>query len=158
MFFVKKLLFKVFSIVSFVLLLTSCFAVQAYAKERSVIIGFHNKPGSSEESLVHNQRGKIKRKFRHISAYAANLSDRSVELLRKDPRVKYVIEDILYWAIDSIEEAADPIEYQNSWGVEHIGSMTAHTNNITGNGARVAILDTGMDYTHPELAMNFQGG
>ncbi len=158
MIFSNRLWLKLFTIASFALLLASCFPGQAFAKDRSVIIGFHDKPGFSEELLVRGRKGKVKRKFRHIPAYAASLSDQSVEHLRKDARVKYVIDDTLYWAIGPVHEAGDPIEYENSWGVEHIGSWTAHDNNITGKGVRIAVLDTGIDYAHPELSMNFQGG
>ena len=158
MFFINRLMMVRLSSAITFLLFCFCFIVPVQAMERSVIIGFHNKPGPSEEALLHRHGGGIKHKFRHISAYAASLSDKAVKRLRKNRKVKYVIEDTIYWAIEPVEVAADPIEYQNSWGVEHIGSMTAHSNNIAGNGVRVAILDSGIDYTHQELAMNYQGG
>ena len=157
MFFINRLIVKLFHTVTFALFLTCCFTIQTQAGERSMIIGFHEQPDLLEESLVHGKGGKIKRKFQNIPAYAADLSDKAVKHLRKDPRVKYVVEDSWYWVVEPLQ-MADPLEYQNSWGVAHIGSMTAHANNINGKNVRVAVLDTGIDYKHQDLAKNYQGG
>lgn len=154
----KRLLLKLFSAFTFVIFFTSCFIFRAQAREHSVIVGFHNKPGPSEKALLHGHGGKIKHQFRHISAYTTSLSDLDVQRLRKDPKVKYVIDDIIYQVIDPVDVAGDPLEYENSWGVEHIGSLIAHSNNISGKGIRIALLDTGMDYTHQDLATNYKGG
>lgn len=39
------------------------------------------------------------------------------------------------------------------WGIDRVGATTAHDNGYTGEGASVAVIDTGVDSTHPE----FQG-
>lgn len=49
-------------------------------------------------------------------------------------------------------------ELDNSWGITQIGADIAHAHGITGKGIKVAILDTGIDYTHPDLAANYIGG
>ncbi|MFG1705861.1 S8 family serine peptidase [Nonomuraea sp. M3C6] len=40
---------------------------------------------------------------------------------------------------------------QAAWGVEKIGADKVQSEGITGKGVRVAILDTGIDLTHPDL-------
>ena len=42
----------------------------------------------------------------------------------------------------------------NLWNLENIGAYKAHKSS-TGSGAKIAIIDTGVDYTHPELSSNF---
>lgn len=133
-------------------------SAQAQGSERSFIIGFHGKPGASEEVLVQDHRGRVKHKFRHIAAYSVSLSAGDAENLRKDRRIKYVIEDTVYQLIDPVGVSAGSVEYEDSWGVERIGSGTAHANNIFGYGTRVAVLDTGIDYAHQELADTYYGG
>lgn len=49
-------------------------------------------------------------------------------------------------------------ELQNSWGVEQIGAGLVHEMGITGAGVKVGIIDSGIDYTHPELSANYAGG
>ncbi|MDD5086548.1 MAG: S8 family peptidase [Candidatus Nanoarchaeia archaeon] len=42
----------------------------------------------------------------------------------------------------------------NLWNLEMIGAYKAHSNS-RGNGAKIAIIDTGVDYNHDELKKNF---
>jgi subtilisin family serine protease len=43
------------------------------------------------------------------------------------------------------------------WGVKRVNAPAAW-DCTAGRGVKVAIIDTGMDYTHPELAPNYKGG
>lgn len=49
-----------------------------------------------------------------------------------------------------------PIQ-QTPWGVDRIDAELAWSQN-TGQGVKVAILDTGIDVSHPDLAANIKGG
>ncbi len=42
--------------------------------------------------------------------------------------------------------------------MQHISASVAHAKGNKGAGIRVAILDTGIDYTHPDLESNYAGG
>ena len=44
------------------------------------------------------------------------------------------------------------------WGVAQIGAEYAYSAGFTGDGVNVAVLDTGIDSTHPDLAANVVGG
>lgn len=44
------------------------------------------------------------------------------------------------------------------WNLEAIDAYGAWGTGATGEGVLVAILDTGIDYTHPDLAPNYAGG
>lgn len=43
---------------------------------------------------------------------------------------------------------------ENLWNLENIGAYEAHKSS-RGNGAKIVIIDTGVDYTHQELSSNF---
>jgi subtilisin len=139
----------------FCLALPAQAAFAASAAERSVIIGFKQRPGPAERDLVRGQRGRVKKSFRLIKAFAAKVPEQAIARLRSDPRVRYVAEDAVVSVVDP--ELSDA-EYGSSWGVEHIGCRAVHEQDITGHGIKIAVLDTGVDYTHPELAANYQGG
>ena len=49
-------------------------------------------------------------------------------------------------------------ELTNSWGVERIGAGLVHASGNRGAGVRIGIIDSGIDYTHPELSANYAGG
>ena len=42
--------------------------------------------------------------------------------------------------------------------MKHIGAGDVHNAGNTGQGVKVGIIDTGIDYTHPELAAAYAGG
>ncbi|MHC4781374.1 MAG: S8 family peptidase, partial [Planctomycetota bacterium] len=53
---------------------------------------------------------------------------------------------------------ANADEFAAAWGVARIDSGSAHGAGNTGGGVKVAIMDTGIDYTHPDLDGNYAGG
>jgi subtilisin len=57
---------------------------------------------------------------------------------------------------DAIVRAVD--ELTNAWGVERIRADAAHARGVTGEGVKVAVIDSGIDCTHPDLAANCAGG
>src|SRR3989304_6062943 len=46
-------------------------------------------------------------------------------------------------------------ELDNSWGVKRIDAGTVHAGGNKGTGIKVAIIDSGVDYNHPDLNANF---
>ena len=126
----------------------------AASATRSVILGFHQKPGPAEQALVHGAKGIIKRSFELIPAMAVSLPEEEIAALRQDQRVAYINEDAIFTAVEPL--VSD--EYINSWGVYRIASDIPHLSGNKGAGVNVAILDTGIDYTHPDLDGNYRGG
>ncbi|MDA8244746.1 MAG: S8 family peptidase [Elusimicrobia bacterium] len=56
-----------------------------------------------------------------------------------------------------IQPKADPAEAEIPWGVKRVNAAAAW-DYTAGKGVKVAIVDTGMDYTHPDLAAHYKGG
>ncbi len=130
------------------------------AAEKRVIIGFRQAPGALEDSAVVARKGKIKRKFKHLRVLAASLPEEEISNLKNNPLVAYVQEDV---RVQMIRPLAASIEYQNAWGVERIGSRAVHQQgntgtSATGNRVKIAVIDSGIDSSHPELTGVFAGG
>lgn len=53
---------------------------------------------------------------------------------------------------------ADPSQTGNAAGRAQMGVDDLHAMGITGKGVKVAVIDTGTDYNHPDLKDNFKGG
>ncbi|MEK7720882.1 MAG: S8 family peptidase [Elusimicrobiota bacterium] len=51
----------------------------------------------------------------------------------------------------------DPTVEEIPWGVKRVNAAGAW-NYTAGQGVKVAVIDTGIDYTHPDLAANYKGG
>jgi subtilisin family serine protease len=79
-------------------------------------------------------------------------SPSQVEELAKIPGVKSVVSDEIF-----IDFAGKPTGEKVPWGVDRIDADKVWATN-TGSGVKVAVLDTGIDIGHPDLAANIKGG
>jgi subtilisin len=140
-----------------ILTLGSSFILPGFAvsAEKSVIIGFKQRPGPSERALIHGAKGTIKRTYELIPAMAASLPEEEIANLRKNGRIAYIEENAVYRAN---AEPSSGDEYGNSWGVPHVLADVAHEGGNKGTAVRVAVLDTGIDYGHEDLDDNYRGG
>jgi subtilisin len=124
-------------------------------KFKDVLIGFET--GRYDPDVVDKAGGHVKKELGPlVNALAAKIPERLVELLEQNPAVKYVEEDAVAYIVG---HAAPPtLEYANSWGVDHIEADVVHSAGNRGGGINVALIDTGINYNHPDLAANYKGG
>ena len=116
-----------------------------------VLIGFKEKPGAAQQAMVKGVGGKIKYTYNLIPAIAASVPEVAIEALKKNPNVRYVEPDGQVFAL----------EQTIPWGVDRIDADVVHASAPLynkGTGVKVAIIDTGIDYTHPDLYDNYFGG
>lgn len=141
---------------------------------KKVFIGFDRSPGMAEQALVHQKGGIIKYTYNIVPVIAANVPEAAIKGLLQNPHVLYVESvgtisimgkptsppgkdkrdketppEILPWGIDRID--ADLV-----WDID--GNLTCDEGANTGAGVKVAIIDTGIDYTHPDLKANYVDG
>ena len=114
-----------------------------------VLVGLRNVPGPAERALVRRNGGTTKHSFSLVPAIASNMPVQAIAGLLNNPNVTVIEPDGKIFALDA--------ELDNAWGVKRIGAGTAHQSGHTGTGVRVAVIDTGIDYTHQDLT-NFAGG
>ena len=129
--------------------------LHAAAAEREVIIGFHEKPGPDEQALLHGLGGQVRRQFTVIRATAARIPEEALAIIKTNAKVAYVEEDAATTLVESLSGSS---EEDNSWGVARVGAFSLHAQGIVGQGVKIAVLDTGIDGAHPELAASYRGG
>lgn len=112
-----------------------------------VIIGYKSAPGKSDDDHLARVQARVKYKFGIIPAVAADVTPAQLEELRKNPNVAYVEPDATAYA------TADAVY----WDMTNISATKVWPTN-TGTGVRVAVIDTGIDYRHADLAPNYAGG
>jgi subtilisin family serine protease len=130
---------------------------------RRYIVGM--KPGAVRAAKSAQFADRDFQDLANLDSFVVNLTDAEVQAMRNDSSVRYV-------------ESAD-IKFFASGTTGHLGQPTAQSHPIDaqitpygitmvhapqvwpaakGEGVNVAIVDTGIDYTHPELKDHYQGG
>ena len=113
----------------------------------NVLIGFNQTPGPAEQALVRAHGGAIKYSYNIVPAIAASLPEQAIKGLINNPHIASIELDDTVYAVS--------IELENSWGVKRIGGGTVHTEGNKGTGVKIGIIDSGINYNHPDLENNF---
>ncbi len=108
-----------------------------------VLVSFDRAPGPAEEKLVRAFGGTVSYAYGIVPAIAAKIPEAAIKGLLNNPRVTAVELDEPVYAVDT--------ELDNSWGVKRIGAGAVHDNGNKGLGVKIGIIDSGINYNHPDL-------
>ncbi len=96
--------------------------------------------------LLHELDSSIIYEYKSINAVTIDLSKEKVNQLKNSPSVKSVYED----------QAVQVSSQKTPWSHKNLNLVSISPSKLTGNGIRIAIIDSGVDTTHPDL--NITGG
>jgi subtilisin family serine protease len=137
-------------------LLLFCASAVALAGDTDVIVGFK---GGADAKVIEQHGGKAGEVLAGIGAVAGRVPASAISDLRADASVAYVEEDGVVEALGKGTGSAAPTPSQPAqstpWGITRVGAPVSGN---TGSGIKVAIIDTGIDLTHPDLAANIHTG
>ena len=134
-------------------------------KNLGVIVTFKDEQGKAATKAIERLGGKVKHELKLIQGLGATIPRGQLKKLRADPSVASVELDHKLFAFSDPPDA----EYDRAWGVDRIGAQRVHLSGNTGQGVKVAVIDTGIDYIHndpiddpyvidPEFYTNYVGG
>ena len=111
------------------------------------IVTFKGRP---DHAVVQEAGGSVVYSYNIIPAMAVKGPQEFITNLAANPSVLRIEPDKKVFALGA--------ELDNTWGVKRIGSGAVHAGGNSGNGVRVGILDSGIDYLHEDLNDNYVGG
>src|SRR5262245_30846218 len=150
------------------LLLPTAVSAAKPDERAKVIVTFDGPPGLAAQKTIEKAGGKVDKKLKLVNGFAAKVPKGQLKKLSEEPGVRSVEPDVTLTAFDHSGNTGD-LEYENAWGVEHIGAPAVHAAGVWGDGVKVAVIDTGIDYIHddpdntpyvvdPEFLGNYKGG
>ena len=118
---------------------------------QDVIVRFKDKPGQAELHAFKGLGGEVSNVFTIIPAISGKLPAKAIEALKNNPQVEVVELDYTVQALEYSPEN----ELGNSWGANHINADDALEAGYSGEGVKVAVLDSGVNFNHFDLRDNF---
>jgi len=125
------------------------------------------KLGGNNSAALSNVDGSVEDSLENLNTLVISASsDSEVARLKADPAVAYVEQEYFHEAPAPTKgwlsvQARSPRFKQSAgtpWGITAVKAPAAWTLSKKGQGARVMILDTGVDQDHPSLKANFEKG
>jgi subtilisin family serine protease len=122
------------------------------------LVAFREAPQEKHRALVRQHGGTIRRELPEIAVFAVEMSGIKVSDLMRDPSVDYVEEDAHRTPSGLTQSQLTPSMGNGLYGLITTGATATHTRGISGTGIKVGVADTGLDYTHPDIAPAYKGG
>jgi len=151
----RKKFLAIIAIASLLALTATPFSASGAPQNRKIVVfdGTVNEP--AREAIINGAGGVIEKNLPLIDGAVVLLPAQADEALGQVPGVLRVDDDLRVYAVGKTPPP-QPAETL-PWGVNRIDADLAWATS-TGAGVKVAILDTGIDIDHPDLAANIKGG
>jgi len=158
----KKVLLPALALASLVLALSAAAAPapntgQGSDRER-MLVGFDRAPSASDRAAIARLGGVVRRDFSELGALAVEISSGSVGQLARLGGVSYVEPDEVRYPLGLATQQLTPSMSNGLYGLITTKSTDAHARGVTGAGINACVADTGLDYTHPDIAPRYSGG
>lgn len=110
--------------------------------------------------------GQLEDSLANLNSLVVNTdNDAQIEKLKANPAVAYVEKEIFHEAPAPVKgflgkgrQQQGKVGQNTPWGIHAVKAPQAWTASKRGAGARVLVLDTGIDANHPSLKANFEKG
>jgi len=114
-----------------------------------------SRPQDIASEIVKKHSLELLYNYKHaLNGFTARVPEGKLNALKNDPRVEFVSEDRVVFAFGKLGSP----EVQAQSLPTGIDRVNAESKVNKGTGVNVAIIDTGIDLTHPDLKTNIVGG
>lgn len=106
-------------------------------------------PEPARQALVNRVGAEVVHDLSLLHSKAVDCGLAAAQVLTRQAGVWLVEPDVLVWAVAK-PQPSQPAQ-QTPWGVLKVGAPSVWAQGITGVGVTVAVIDTGIDTSHPDL-------
>jgi len=93
-----------------------------------------------------------------LNGFEVTIPANEIPKLAEIPGVKSIHENSTWYPIPVESEASEENPNYESSPLKQIGAIEAWNKGLTGKGLKVGVIDTGVDYTHPDIKPVYKGG
>lgn len=144
-----------------VMVVTPNVTAQEDKLERKIVVFKKDFSDASQDNLLKNLGAARVSDLELINAKAVTLTPRSLEALKRDPKVLRVDDDVIVEALGNFKAfgKAAPVQPAQSipWGIDKVDADLSW-GLTTGDVVKVGVVDTGIESNHPDLTDNVKGG
>lgn len=145
-------------LVSVLVLAVSICAGQSHAQQMRRYIVTIQGPAAEAADAVMRAGGGVIHVYDIIPAIAIQIPQQALAGLERNPLIVAIEPDAVATTSVKPGKPQPPTTETLPWGVDRIDAEYAWPAGVTGDGVKVAVVDTGIDYTHPDLDGNYAGG
>lgn len=133
----------------------SVLAIQTTDQSIKIIVDYYRTQDMPDEASLPDTISDVKTSH-YIPSRAMTVPRSFMHLLKSDPKIKSIRSNQIVTPLENnVNTQATPLP-QSSWNLQAIQADFAHSQDITGSGVDVAIIDTGFYRDHPDI--EFAGG
>jgi subtilisin family serine protease len=127
-------------------------------RDGTVLVGFRSGTTADQRAAVLRSAGVADERVigagTHVLRVPAGKVTAKIALLEANPRVRYAEPDYIVNADTGPTTGPNDQYYNKLWGMKTISADAAWASTTGSSSVVVGVVDTGVDYTHPDLAAN----
>ncbi|WP_018757407.1 S8 family serine peptidase [Paenibacillus terrigena] len=93
-----------------------------------------------------------------LNGFEVTIPANEIPKLAEIPGVKSIHENSTWYAVPIESDASDANPNYETSPLKQIGAIDAWKKGFTGKGLKIGVIDTGVDYTHPDIEPVYKGG
>lgn len=122
------------------------------------LVAFKNRPGAAEHALLKQMGANIRKDFSELNVAAVEMKPSKMAALMRSNLIEAIEEDAIRMPMGLSSSQLTPSTGNGLYGLITTQSTAVHARGITGAGIKIGVADTGLDYTHPDIAPIYKGG
>jgi subtilisin family serine protease len=130
--------------------------------EGRYFVSFNNGVTAANRAMLRSHGAAVRHEFPDQRFVAIEIHNpHQLAAIQNNPNVEYVEQEPMRYAMDLAEltlSERTPTATNGLYGLVTTKSTNAHARGYSGVGFKVGIADTGLDYTHPDIAANYVAG